>query len=56
MSTNRLFLIFCSVIATLFFWHYLGEKAILKDNSNSFDKLQCVSYAPYGKDESPFFF
>ena len=53
---NRLFLIFCSVIIVLFFWHYLGEKATLKDNSNSFSKLQCVSYAPFGKDESPFLF
>ncbi|WP_034255580.1 glycoside hydrolase family 17 protein [Aliarcobacter lanthieri] len=56
MNTNKLFLIFCSAIIALFFWHYLGEKAILKDETNSFDKLQCVSYAPYGKDESPFLF
>lgn len=56
MKTNRLFFIFCSLITILFFWHYLGEKAILKDETNSFDKLQCVSYAPYGKDESPFLF
>jgi len=56
MHINRLFFIFCSVIASLFFWHYLGEKAVLKDETNSFDKLQCVSYAPYGKDEAPFLF
>jgi len=56
MNINRLFLIFCSVISSLFFWHYLGEKDILKDETNSFNKLQCISYAPYGKDESPFLF
>jgi hypothetical protein len=29
---------------------------VLKDDSSSFSKLQCVSYAPFGKDESPFLF
>jgi len=56
MIRTRLFLIFCSIIFALFFWHYVGQKDILKDNSNSFDKLACVSYAPYAKDESPFMF
>ena len=54
--TTRLFLTFLSSLAIMFFWLFLGEKAILKDDSNSFDKLQCVSYAPFGKDESPFLF
>ena len=43
-----------SVIGVVLFWYYLGAVNILKDNSNSFSKLQCVSYAPYSKDDSPF--
>ncbi|QKJ27706.1 glycoside hydrolase family 17 protein [Aliarcobacter cibarius] len=54
--TTRLFLTFLSSLAIMFFWLFLGEKAILKDDSNKFSKLQCVSYAPFGKDESPFLF
>ena len=54
--TTRLFLGFLSALAIMFFWFFLGEKAILKDDSNHFSKLQCVSYAPFGKDESPFLF
>ncbi len=54
--TTRLFLTFLSSLAVMFFWLFLGEKAILKDDSNHFSKLQCVSYAPFGKDESPFLF
>ncbi|QKF73926.1 putative glycosyl hydrolase [Aliarcobacter faecis] len=54
--TTRLFLTFLSSLAIMFFWLFLGEKAILKDDSNHFSKLQCVSYAPFGKDESPFLF
>ncbi|WP_198305399.1 glycosyl hydrolase [Arcobacter vandammei] len=54
--TTRLFLTFLSSLAIMFFWLFLGEKAILKDDSNNFSKLQCVSYAPFGKDESPFLF
>ncbi|MGE0051758.1 MAG: glycosyl hydrolase [Arcobacter sp.] len=53
---KKIFLTLCSVFVALFFWYYLGAKAILKDDSNSFSKLQCVSYAPFAKDESPFLF
>ena len=53
---TRVFLSFLSVLFLLFFWQYLGEKAVYKDDSNTFSKLQCVSYAPFGKDESPFLF
>jgi exo-beta-1,3-glucanase (GH17 family) len=54
--TKKLLLTFSSLIAALLFWYYFGAVAILKDNSSSFSKLQCVSYAPFAKDESPFMF
>lgn len=40
--TTRLFLTFLSSLAIMFFWLFLGEKAILKDHSNKFSKLQNV--------------
>ena len=51
---KKIFLTLISAVGALFFWYFVGEKAILKDDSNSFSKLQCVSYAPFGKDDSPF--
>ena len=45
-----------SVIVAVLFWYYFGAVSILKDDSSSFSKLQCVSYAPFAKDESPFLF
>ncbi|QKF81712.1 glycosyl hydrolase [Halarcobacter ebronensis] len=53
---KKIFFTLCSMIVAIFFWYYLGAKVILKDDSNSFSKLQCVSYAPFAKDESPFLF
>ena len=43
-----------SIIVIILFFYYLGSVNILKDDSSSFSKLQCVSYAPFSKDESPF--
>jgi exo-beta-1,3-glucanase (GH17 family) len=54
--TKKLLLTLSSLIATVLFWYYFGAVSILKDNSSSFSKLQCVSYAPFAKDESPFLF
>lgn len=51
---GKIFLTFYSAVIALFFWYFVGEKAILKEGNNTFDKLQCVSYAPFGKDDSPF--
>ena len=45
---------FSSFIFVILFFFYFGAVDILKDDSNSFSKLECVSYAPYSKDESPF--
>ncbi len=50
---KKLFLTVISAVVALFFWYFVGEKAILKDNT-SFSKLQCVSYAPFGENDSPF--
>ncbi len=46
--------VFTSIVAVVLFWYLAGEVFILKDSKNSFDKLECVSYAPFGKDDSPF--
>ena len=54
--TKKLLLTLSSVIAAVLFWYYFGAISILKDDSSSFSKLQCVSYAPFAKDESPFLF
>ena len=43
-----------SLLVISFVWYFLGAINILKDDSNSFSKLQCVSYAPYSKTQSPF--
>ena len=43
-----------SILFVTLFFYYLGAINILKDNSNSFSKLQCVSYAPFSKTQSPF--
>lgn len=50
---KKIFLTLASAAVALFFWYFVGAKAILKDNT-SFSKLQCVSYAPFGKNDSPF--
>ena len=39
-----------------FFWYFVGEMYVLKNNDNSVSKLQCVSYAPFTKDQSPYMF
>jgi exo-beta-1,3-glucanase (GH17 family) len=46
------FLLFSSIIIYLF-WYIIGNLYTKKDNSNSFTKLQCVSYAPFQKNDSP---
>jgi len=51
---KKILLTLSSVAVALFFWYFVGEKSVLRDNSNNFSKLQCVSYAPFGKDDSPF--
>lgn len=38
------------------FWYLVGEVFILKNSKDSISKLQCVSYAPFSKEQSPFLF
>ncbi|MDZ7819836.1 MAG: hypothetical protein U5K55_15025 [Aliarcobacter sp.] len=54
--TKKILLTLSSMAVAILFWYYVGAVWVLKDNSSSFSKLQCVSYAPFGKDESPFLF
>ena len=52
---KKITLTLSSVLIVVLFWYILGNGFSLKDsNTNSFSKLQCVSYAPFGKDDSPF--
>jgi exo-beta-1,3-glucanase (GH17 family) len=54
--TKKISFTLSSIVIAILFWYYLGVVSVLKNNSNSFSKLQCVSYAPFSKDESPFLF
>lgn len=36
------------------FWYLVGEVFVLKNSQDSALKLQCVSYAPFSKEQSPF--
>src|SRR5579872_1298619 len=35
------------------FWSYLGRTVVLPEVASSAHKLQCVSYSPFDKDQSP---
>ncbi len=48
--------VLASVMAVVLFWYMAGEVFILKESKNSFNKLECVSYAPFAKNQSPFSF
>ncbi len=53
---KKIYVSLLGVVAVSLFWYLLGEVFILKDSKNSFSKLECVSYAPFSKDQSPFLF
>ena len=42
-----------SILTIVIFWLLVGELFTLKESNDSSSKLQCVSYAPFSKDESP---
>ena len=44
------------LIVVALFWYLVGEVFILKNSKDSISKLQCVSYAPFSKEQSPFLF
>ena len=51
---KKITLTLSSLAIVVLFWYILGNFFVLKDNPSTFSKLQCVSYAPFGKDDSPF--
>lgn len=54
--TKKISAILSGIAAVALFWYLVGAVFVLKDNKNSFSKLECVSYAPFSKDQSPFMF
>jgi exo-beta-1,3-glucanase (GH17 family) len=53
---KKLLTMVASLAVVAFFWYFMGEMYVLKNNDNSVSKLQCVSYAPFTKDQSPYMF
>jgi exo-beta-1,3-glucanase (GH17 family) len=53
---KKITLTLSSLAFVVLFWYILGNFFVLKDEQkgSSNPKLQCVSYAPFGKDDSPF--
>ena len=49
-----LFACLLGVFAIAGFWYGLGQPAILPDAATPTHKLQCASYTPFDKDQSPF--
>lgn len=45
-----------SILTIVIFWLLVGKFFTLKESNDSSSKLQCVSYAPFSKDESPLTF
>ncbi len=54
--TKKILAILSGIAVVTLFWYLVGEVFVLKDigHKNSFSKLQCVSYAPFSKGQSPF--
>lgn len=44
------------IIAVALFWYLLGVVYALNNSEDSVVELQCVSYAPFSKEQSPFLF
>ena len=53
---RKISVILVSIVALAIFWYLLGAVLVLKNNENYVSKLQCVSYAPFSKEQSPFMF
>ncbi|MCX6076176.1 MAG: glycosyl hydrolase [Campylobacterales bacterium] len=54
--TKKISVILAALAIVALFWYLVGEVFILKSSENSISKLQCVSYAPFSKDQSPMLF
>lgn len=46
--------LFASLIVLAGLWYWIGRPVDLPDAATPTHKLQCVSYTPFGKDQSPF--
>jgi len=53
---KKIFAILAGSGVIALFWLFLGEGLMLKEPTKSNTKLQCISYAPFAKDDSPFDF
>jgi hypothetical protein len=49
-----LFACLLGLFALCGFWYGLGKPVILPDVASATHKLQCASYTPFDKDQSPF--
>lgn len=49
-----LFAILLALLALAGFWYGAGKPVVLPDVASTTHKLQCVSYSPFDKDQSPF--
>ena len=49
-----LFALILGVLALGGYWYGLGQPVVLPDVASASHKLQCASYTPFDKDQSPF--
>ena len=48
------FALILGLLALVGYWYGLGQPVILPDAATPTHKLQCASYTPFDKDQSPF--
>src|SRR5690606_9536875 len=53
-ATRHILVCLLFALALLGLWAGLGRSVKLPDVASASHKLQCVSYSPFGKDQSPF--
>ncbi|MHB9015848.1 MAG: glycosyl hydrolase, partial [Sulfurovum sp.] len=53
---KKLLAILAGLGVIVLFWYLLGEVFVLRDSAKPVTKLQCISYAPFSKEQSPFDF
>jgi len=49
-----LFALILGLLALVGYWYGLGRPVVLPDAASASHKLQCASYTPFDKDQSPF--
>jgi len=53
---KKLSAILTGASVVVLFWYLMGEVYTLKNSKDTIAELQCVSYAPFSKEQSPFLF